>query len=108
MYATRLRVHRRFVVSRISASFVVYLDRAEENMIAQLMTEKEKAAITVKACTLHDTGNEDEAMALFKTLPMPPFLAKVMKEKIGPEYLITSGWNLSEAEAAFGQGWLAR
>jgi hypothetical protein len=77
-------------------------------MIGQLMTEKEKAAITVKAFALREAGKEAEAMSLFKTLPMPPFLARVMKEKVGSDYLITSGWNLTEAEATFGQGWLAR
>jgi hypothetical protein len=80
----------------------------EEKMDQQLMSEKEKAAITVRAFALSEDGKEDEAMALFKSLPMPPFLAKVMKEKVGVDYLVNSGWNLSEAEVAFGQGWLAR
>jgi len=45
-------------------------------------------------------------MRLMKTAPMPPYLAKVYKEKIGAKQLIESGWNLSEAEAEFGPGWL--
>jgi hypothetical protein len=53
-----------------------------------------------------DEGKEDEAMTLFKTIPMPPFLAKITKEKLGVEYL--DGWNLAEAEAKFGSGWLNR
>jgi hypothetical protein len=80
----------------------------EKIMTQQLMTEREKADITMKAYALEDAGKKNEAMALLKTLPMPPFLAKVMKEKVGADYLIESGWNLSEAEAAFGQGWLTR
>lgn len=75
-------------------------------MAGQLMTEKEKAAITVRAIALRKEGKEDEAMALLKTTPMPPFLAKVTKEKMGIEYL--DGWNLSEAEAKFGPDWLNR
>jgi hypothetical protein len=39
---------------------------------------------------------------------MPPYLAKIYKEKIGAEQLINSGWNLSEAEAEFGSDWLNR
>jgi hypothetical protein len=35
-------------------------------------------------------------------------LAKIMKEKVGVDYLTNSGWNLSEAEAEFGPGWLSR
>lgn len=70
------------------------------------MTEKEKAAITVKAIALREAGKQDEAMALFKSVPMPPFLAKITKEKMGVEYL--DGWNLAEAEAKFGPDWLNR
>jgi hypothetical protein len=84
------------------------LEPMEGEMDQQLMSEKEKAAITVRAFALRNAGKEDEAMALFKSLPMPPFLAKVIKEKVGADYLVNSGWNLSEAEAAFGQGWLIR
>jgi hypothetical protein len=72
------------------------------------MTLKEKLAIGVKAIELRNAGKEEEAMALQKTSPLPPFLAKIMKEKVGADYLIKSGWNLSEAEAEFGQGWLSR
>jgi hypothetical protein len=84
------------------------LKPVEENMAQQLMSEKEKAAITMKAFALEDAGKKDEAMALFKSIPMPPFLAKVIKEKVGADHLIATGWNLSEAEAAFGHGWLVR
>jgi hypothetical protein len=72
------------------------------------MTEKEKAAITVRAFALMDEGKKDEGMALFKTIPMPPFLAKINKEKFGTVCLTDLGWNLAEAEAAFGQDWLSR
>jgi hypothetical protein len=31
-----------------------------------------------------------------------------MKEKVGVDYLINGGWNLSEVEAEFGPGWLVK
>jgi hypothetical protein len=37
---------------------------------------------------------------------MPPFLAKIMKEQMGKEFLLEGGYNLSEAEAEFGADWL--
>lgn len=77
-------------------------------MAGQMMTEREKADILVTAAELRKAGKEDEAMALQKTAPLPPFLAKIMKEKVGADYLIKSGWNLAEAEAEFGPGWLSR
>jgi hypothetical protein len=72
------------------------------------MTLDEKLAISCKAAELSKAGDEEGYMRLMKTVPMPPYLAKVMKEKVGTDYLINSGWNLSEAEAAFGQDWLSR
>ena len=75
-------------------------------MMGRLMTEKEKAAITLRAFALMDEGKKEEGMALYKTIPMPPFLAKITKEKLGVEYL--NGWNLTEAEAKFGPDWINR
>jgi hypothetical protein len=80
----------------------------EEKMSQQMMTLKEKLAIGVKAAELRNAGSNTEALALEKTVPIPPFLAKIMKEKVGANYLINSGWNLAEAEAEFGQDWLSR
>jgi hypothetical protein len=72
----------------------------------QTMTLDEKLAISCKAAKLREAGDEEGAMRLMKTAPLPPYLAKVMKEKVGVDYLINSGWNLSEA--AFGFDWLNR
>jgi hypothetical protein len=74
-----------------------------------LMTEKEKAEIFMKAEALRKEGREKEAEALRKTIPLPAYLAKISKEKWGlGDHLAKSGWNLSEAEAAFGSDWLTR
>ena len=72
------------------------------------MTLDEKLAISCKAAELSKAGDEEGASRLIRTAPMPPYLAKVMKEKMGVDFLINGGWNLSEAEAEFGQGWLNR
>jgi len=74
----------------------------------QTMTLDEKFAIGRKAFELLDAGDREGYIRLMKTTPIPPYIAKVMKEKVGPEYLINSGWNLSEAEAEFGNNWLNR
>ena len=70
----------------------------------QTMTLDEKLAISIKAAELREAGDEEGAMRLMKTAPVLPYIAKVFKEKVGAEYL--AGWNLSEAEAEFGSGWL--
>jgi len=73
-------------------------------MQSQPMTLDEKLAISCKAAELRKAGDAEGAMRLMKTAPVPPYIAKVIKEKAGAEYL--TGWNLSEAEAEFGPGWL--
>ena len=74
----------------------------------QTMTLDEKLAIACKAAALHDAGDKEGFSRLIRTAPMPPYLAKVAKEKIGVDFLINGGWNLSEAEAEFGSDWLSK
>ena len=72
----------------------------------QTMTLDEKLAIGCKAAELWDAGDEEGYIRLMKTTPIPPYIAKVIKEKVGADFLINEGWNLSEAEAEFGRDWL--
>jgi hypothetical protein len=74
----------------------------------ETMTLDEKLAISIKSGELWEAGDKEGSTRLMKTAPMPPYLAKVYKEKVGAEQLKNSGWNLSEAEAAFGPNWLNR
>ena len=72
------------------------------------MTLDEKLAIGCKAVELSKAGDEEGYSRLMRSIPMPPYLAKVAKEKIGLDFLINGGWNLSEVEAEFGSSWLAK
>ena len=72
----------------------------------QTMTLDEKLAISNKACALSKAGDIEGYKRLTKTIPLPPFMAKIIKEKVGLDYLLNSGWNLSEVEAKFGSDWL--
>jgi len=74
----------------------------------QTMSLDEKFAISHRAIALKQVGDEEGYDRLMRTIPMPPYLAKVMKDKVGVDYLINGGWNLSEAEAEFGRDWLSR
>jgi hypothetical protein len=75
-------------------------------MQAQTMTLDEKLDITLRSIELREAGDTKGASRLLRTAPMPPFLAKIMKEEMGKDFLIKGGYNLSEAEAEFGAGWL--
>ena len=74
---------------------------------AQTMTLDEKFAIAMKAHELRVAGDEEGENRLMRTIPMPSYIAKVIKDKMGASFLINSGWNLSEAEAEFGPNWLS-
>ena len=73
---------------------------------AQTMTLDQKLDIACRAAALSQAGDEEGYMRLMKTAPMPPYLAKVMKEKVGADFFTDAGYNLSEAEAEFGKDWL--
>jgi hypothetical protein len=55
------------------------------------MTLDEKLAISNKAIALKKSGNIEGYDRLMRSVPMPPYLAKVMKEKVGVDYLINGG-----------------
>ena len=74
----------------------------------QTMTLDEKLAISSEACALWQAGDKEGFSRVIRTAPMPPYLAKIYKEKVGVEQLLKSGWNLSEAEAEFGLNWLSK
>ena len=74
----------------------------------QTMTLDEKLSISNRAFELINAGDEEAGRRLLRTAPMPPYLAKIYKEKVGVEQLLKSGRNLSEAEAEFGSDWLNR
>jgi hypothetical protein len=80
----------------------------KELPMPQTMTIEEKLAISNKACALLKAGDEEGYSRLTRSIPMPPYLAKIAKEKIGIDFLINGGWNLSEAEAEFGSDWLSK
>jgi hypothetical protein len=72
------------------------------------MTEDEKTTIMLRCVELENQGRKDEARKLFKQIPLPPWLAKSAKESMGADFLITQGYDLSEANKAYGTGWLAK
>ena len=72
------------------------------------MSLDEKLAISNKACALWNAGDKDGCERLTKTIPLPPYLAKVIKEKVSLDALLSGGWNLTEVEVEFGPDWLRK
>ena len=75
-------------------------------MAKETMSVSECLAILHRSYALKRAGDIEGATRLKRSVPMPYYLAKVMKEKVGADFLIKGGWNLSEAEAVFGADWL--
>ena len=75
---------------------------------SQPMTLDEKLAIGCKAVELRKAGDKEGASRLMRSIPLPPYLAKVIKDKVGLDCLLNTGWNMSEVEAEFGSEWLRK
>ena len=54
----------------------------------QTMTLDEKLTISMKACALYQAGDVEGFSRVIRTAPMPPYLAKIYKEKVGVEPLL--------------------
>jgi hypothetical protein len=68
---------------------------------------KADLAIRVQAIALENEGKYEEAKALLEAkFPLEPHLAKIWKERVGLEWLLQSGWDLSLVEAKYGKAWL--
>jgi len=72
----------------------------------ETMTLDEKLDTIMKAVELRNAGDDEGFSRVMRAVPLPPYMAKVAKEWAGADFLVQGGWNLSEAEAEFGNGWL--
>jgi len=75
------------------------------------MTQKERADIALKAFELKNQGKPEECEQVLRQLPLQPYLAKFVKDHIeyfGEDFFEKNGFNLSEAEAAYGSDWFTR
>jgi len=61
----------------------------------------------VRSIELENEGRFEEARRVHRQIPMPPYLAKFLKDHLGSEALVQTGWNLAEAEAEYGTDWLS-
>jgi hypothetical protein len=72
------------------------------------MTLDERLDVLMKADEYLKAGNKAEAVRITLELPMPPYIAKVVKQHLGADFLIKGGYNLADAEAEFGPDWLTQ
>lgn len=70
------------------------------------MTTMEIADVVLKAGELKDNGQIEEAERLRSTIPVRPDVAKVMKDMLGIEYMLSKNANLYRAIIEYGEEFL--
>ena len=76
-----------------------------------VMPQQERVEIALKAFELEEQGKLEESERVYRQIPLPPYLAKFIKEHFeyfGEDFFEKYGWNLSEANAEYGPDWLSR
>lgn len=74
--------------------------------MSQQLTHEQRLDILTRSLDASARGDDAESLRIAQQKPITPWVAKGIKEIFGAEYL--EGWDLSEAEAAYGKDWLNR
>ncbi len=80
-------------------------DQKEHDMAK--LTNEEQFELIQKVQEAQKRGDREEARRISRLLPLAPHLAQSLKKQIGPNELLKAGFNLSEAEEAYGPNWLS-
>jgi hypothetical protein len=72
----------------------------------ETMPLEEKLKIGMRSFELDGQGRHEEASRMRRQIPLSPHMALWAKKRMGADFLIQSGWNLDEADLAYGPGWL--
>jgi hypothetical protein len=82
------------------------MEATETKIEHRFMTDKEKLQTMYNAVMLRREGKEDEATCLIRSVPLMPGMAKIFKEVYGADFVLECGYNLLEADEAYGKDWL--
>lgn len=77
----------------------------ENSGLTRFVSEAERRELRAAAFRAFDNGDNDAAYAFLKQIPIRPMTAKFLLEQEGREFL-EDFFNLSDANAEFGEGWL--
>jgi hypothetical protein len=69
-------------------------------------TEEEYHRISDEYFAAEARGDEVERLRLLRLIPMNPMVIKAFAEVYGRDFVIESGYDLTEANIAYGKGWL--
>ncbi len=69
-------------------------------------TAEEYDSLVQELLTAYDAANWDEFSRIGRSMPFEPVVAKAIKKVYGKEALLARGYDLTEANREFGEGWL--
>ncbi|MGL4209646.1 MAG: hypothetical protein ACRCTY_09700 [Candidatus Adiutrix sp.] len=71
-----------------------------------LMTDEDRDKLLDVISEAEEAGNEEEALRLKRMIPIGPIAAKAIKDYIPNGKELLKMFNMSEANAKYGDGWL--
>jgi hypothetical protein len=70
------------------------------------MSLHDELKLGMQSVEMDQRGKHEEASRIRRQIPLSPHMAAWAKKRMGADFLVQSGWNLADAEAAFGTDWL--
>lgn len=70
------------------------------------MTDKERIEITERAEKLEEMGDTKGYKREMKKIPLAPNLAWMLRDRLGKKAFLKQGYNLADAEIAYGKNWI--
>lgn len=70
------------------------------------MAKEESAKIFLEASKCLEKGDEDGYDEWINKLPLPPNMALRLRDEMGKEELLATGFNLADAEIVYGKDWI--
>ena len=69
-------------------------------------TQKEVLALCDEMSEAMDNGDREAVERVSSIFPVDPGVAKIFKEVYGKEFILDLGFDLTEANLVYGEGWL--
>ncbi len=92
---------RRIMTTAVEKERVVYARGRDRDF-----TEEEYDQLQEEANAARERGDIEEFDRLMTILPVPPRILKAFAVGFGRDFIIESGYDLTEANLEFGEGWL--
>jgi hypothetical protein len=70
------------------------------------MSLQDELKLGMQSIEMDRQGSHEEAGRIRRQIPLSPHMAMWATKRMGADFLVQSGWNLADTEAAFRPDWL--